>query len=70
MRETSVSESWLEKVRQCAGPDESGWVRVDRLSRTEAEQVLDWLENRSVSSKELMFNPSEGFTVRWRVAAP
>jgi len=65
----SSSDSWMEKVRQCAGPDESGWKQVAGLSRTDAEQLLDWLENHCVSEKELQLDPAAGFLVRWRARA-
>jgi hypothetical protein len=63
---TPVSDSWIDKVRHCAGPDESGWKQVDGLDRTDAEQLLDWLENQAIASTELFFDPTAGFTVRWR----
>jgi hypothetical protein len=63
----SPGDSWMEKVRQTPGPDASGWMQVAGLSRSEAENLLDWLENRSVAEHELIFDPAAGFTVRWRV---
>jgi hypothetical protein len=64
---TSLGDNWMEKVHQCPGPDETGWMRVDGLGRRDAEQLLDWLENRNISDTELIFDPAAGFTVRWRV---
>jgi hypothetical protein len=62
----SSGYQWIEKIRQSAGTDESGWKTVAGLNRTDAEQLLDWLENQVISEKELLFDPAAGFTVRWR----
>jgi hypothetical protein len=63
---TSPGDSWIQKVRQCPSPDSSGWMQVAGLSQSEAQNLLDWLENRSLAEHELIFDPTAGFTVRWR----
>jgi hypothetical protein len=60
----------MDKVRQGPGPDASGWTQMAGLSRSEAENLLDWLENCSVAERELIFDPAAGFIVRWRVRTP
>jgi hypothetical protein len=65
-RVAAPSKNWMEMVRLGAAPDESGRRTIDGLSRTDAEELLDWLDNQSISDKELSFDPAAGFTVRWR----
>jgi len=62
----SRRDGWIDKVKQGAEPDEDGWMRVRGLSLTEAQQLLDWLENCEVTDRELSFDPATGFSVRWR----
>ena len=62
----SRGDRWIEKVRQCTETDADGWVRVRGLSLTDAQHLLDWLENQGIAGSDLTFEPSEGFTVRWR----
>jgi hypothetical protein len=62
----SRGDSWIEKVRQSTEPDAEGWVRVRGLSLTDAQHLLDWLENQGIAARDLAFEPAEGFTVRWR----
>ena len=59
----------MEKLRQSAGPDDAGWMQVAGLSQSDAERLLDWLDNQVIAAKELLFDPAAGFTVRWRASA-
>jgi hypothetical protein len=65
---SSHGESWIEKVRRRTEREPDGWLRVAGLTLTEAEQVLDWLDNQNCLQHELTFHATEGCTVRWRVS--
>jgi|SRR6516225_366406 hypothetical protein len=60
------NETWIEKLRQHTEAQPEGWFRLCGLGRSEAEQLLDWLENQAVRERELTFDEQGGFTVRWR----
>jgi hypothetical protein len=36
------------------------------LTRTEAEELLDWLEANGLAALEVAFDEPSGFAVRWR----
>jgi hypothetical protein len=38
-------------------------LRVSGLTKTEAEELLDWLENQGVEGSQLVFVDGQGFTV-------
>ena len=57
----------MELVRLGIAPDESGRRQIAGLGRADAEELLDWLDNHSVTERELIFDPAAGFTVRWLV---
>jgi hypothetical protein len=46
--------------------DDQGWAWTTGLTRTEAEELLDWLEANGYGERELSFQPEQGFQVRWR----
>lgn len=45
--------------------DADVWERRERLNKSEAERLLDWLEANGYSQREVIFVESGGFTVRW-----
>jgi hypothetical protein len=45
--------------------DENGWVRVFGLTKTEAEELLDWLEANGYPDRELCPQSEAGYMVRW-----
>jgi hypothetical protein len=46
--------------------DDDGWDRRERLNKSEAERLLDWLEANGYSQREVTHSDDSGFTVRWR----
>jgi hypothetical protein len=44
-------------------------LRISGLTKTEAEELLDWLENRGVQDCQVAYVEGQGFTV-WRDQAP
>ena len=60
------NESWIEKMRQHTEAQPDGWFCLRGLGRSEAEQLLDWLENQAVPERELTFEEEGTFAVRWR----
>jgi hypothetical protein len=46
--------------------DGEGWERCERLNKTEAERLLDWLQANGYSQREVSYSDASGFTVRWR----
>jgi hypothetical protein len=46
--------------------DAEGWDCCARLSKTEAERLLDWLEAHGYAQREVSYEDEQGFTVRWR----
>lgn len=49
-------------------PDREGdrWDRRERLNKTEAERLLDWLEANGYSQRDASLAEDGSFTVRWR----
>jgi hypothetical protein len=45
---------------------DDGWERRERLNKSEAERLLDWLEANGYSKREVSYAEDSGFTVRWR----
>ncbi len=46
--------------------DVNGWECRERLNKTEAERLLDWLEANGYSQREVSLAKDGSFTVRWR----
>ncbi|HTU17340.1 MAG TPA: hypothetical protein VMG10_04700 [Gemmataceae bacterium] len=46
--------------------DADGWEYCERLNKSEAERLLDWLEANGYAQKVVIFGEDGGFTVRWR----
>jgi hypothetical protein len=42
-----------------------GWERRERLNKTEAERLLDWLQANGYSRREVSVAEDGSFTVRW-----
>jgi hypothetical protein len=55
-----------QKQEKRCGVDEQGWAWTTGLTRTEAEELLDWLEANGYRERELSFQPEQSFQVRWR----
>jgi hypothetical protein len=47
-------------------PEEAAFVVRSGLTKTEAEDLLDWLEMRGCTERELSYHPVHGFVVRFR----
>jgi hypothetical protein len=67
--ETPVSAAGVSAVRlitpaSCA--NRQGWLEVRNLLYTEAEDLLDWLENHGICVRELSLDDNERFAVRWQ----
>lgn len=45
--------------------DAEGRERCERLNKSEAEMLLDWLEVNGYSQKEVTLAEDGSFTVRW-----
>ena len=48
----------------------SGLVRVDALTKVEAEELLDWLENHGHTQAEVLLDETKGFAVQWLCPGP
>ena len=46
--------------------DAEGWECSPRLSKSQAERLLDWLEANGYAQREVQCEEDGGFTVRWR----
>jgi hypothetical protein len=46
--------------------DSEGWNRCERLNKSEAEELLDWLEANGYTQRELTYADGVGFSVRWK----
>lgn len=55
-----------QPISQRGEPDGDGWERWERLNKSEAEMLLDWLESHGYSQREVTSSEDGGFTVRWR----
>lgn len=55
-----------QQTSQVTGTDAEGWERRERLHKSEAEQLLDWLEANGHSQREVSVAEDGSFTVRWR----
>ncbi|HEY8506544.1 MAG TPA: hypothetical protein VIL46_18320 [Gemmataceae bacterium] len=55
---------------KCGSPerDSEGWLCVKDLNKTEAEQLLDWLEANGLCRRTVSFQADGKFLVRWRPA--
>lgn len=57
--------TWWQKVRESPAADAEGWEECSGLDKTEAEQLLDWLEASGCRHRQVALN-DDGFAVRWR----
>jgi hypothetical protein len=48
------------------GSAEDTFVVRSGLTKSEAEDLLDWLEVRGCTERELSYHPAQGFVVRFR----
>lgn len=55
-----------QPTTQSSGTDADGWERRERLNKSEAEKLLDWLEANGYSQREVAVAEDGSFTVRWR----
>jgi hypothetical protein len=59
-------KDWSVCVRERPQTDAEGWDYCEELSKTEAENLLDWLEAHGYTQREVTHVEDHGFTVRWR----
>ena len=63
--------SWFRKdlpppIAERRETDVEGWERCVKLTKSEAERLLDWLEANGYSQKEVLLGEDGAFIVRWR----
>jgi hypothetical protein len=63
---SSVPKDSSQPLPEHHGTDAEGWERWERLSKSQAEMLLDWLESNGYSQREVFYAEGNGFTVRWR----
>jgi hypothetical protein len=63
---SSVPKNLLQPFSHRGETDADGWERRERLTKSEAEMLLDWLESHGYSQREVSYAEGNGFTVRWR----
>jgi|GEM_PF-2828857 hypothetical protein len=63
---SSLPHDVPKPVPEDLGKDAEGWERRQRLNKSEAERLLDWLEANGYSQKEISLAEDGSFTVRWR----
>jgi hypothetical protein len=63
---SSVPQNLSQPSAQHSETDADGWERRERLNKSEAEMLLDWLESHGYSQSEVSYTEGNGFTVRWR----
>ncbi|HTU93156.1 MAG TPA: hypothetical protein VMF69_23960 [Gemmataceae bacterium] len=61
-----VQKDSPQTTPQNRGTDAEGWERQERLNKSEAEKLLDWLETNGYSQREVALAEDGSFTVRWR----
>lgn len=57
---------WPEQVVERSASDAEGWSQCERLDKSDAEMLLDWLEVHGYTEREIDFEEPRGFIVRWR----
>ena len=55
-----------QPIPENRGADSEGWERRERLNKSEAERLLDWLEANGYSQREATLAEDGSFMVRWR----
>ena len=63
---STVPKHSSQPFSQRGETDADGWERRERLNKSEAEMLLDWLESHGYSQREVLYVEGNGFTVRWR----
>jgi hypothetical protein len=56
-----------EDLERIPTPDPERTAIVRALTKTEAEELLDWLEANGYENSEVAHRPDEGFEVRFRM---
>jgi hypothetical protein len=55
-----------QRIVEGTSTDAEGWQRCERLNKSDADQLLDWLERNGYSQREVTVAEDGSFTVRWR----
>jgi hypothetical protein len=63
---SSPREKKSQPAPKGPGADRDGWEHRERLNKTEAERLLDWLQANGYSQREVLLAEDGSFTVRWR----
>jgi hypothetical protein len=66
MNQGRLESNWHQWMGLHCTTDPDGWLRTPTLTKTRAEQLLDWLENHGLRDFELLVDAEQGFVVRWR----
>jgi hypothetical protein len=61
-----VQKDSTKLIKERTSTDAEGWQRCEHLSKTQADQLLDWLEVNGFSRREVTLTEDGSFTVRWR----
>lgn len=61
-----VRKDSSQPAPQVSSTDAEGWERRERLNKSDAERLLDWLEANGYSQREVSLGEDGSFTVRWR----
>lgn len=51
---------------ECSPSDAEGWERRERLNKSDAQNLLDWLEANDYAQREVILSEDNDFTVRWQ----
>ena len=62
---SSVRKDSSRPILERRQTDAEGWERCERLNKSEAERLLDWLEANGYSRNEVTLAEDGSFTVRW-----
>lgn len=55
-----------QQTPQVSSTDAEGWQCREHLNKSDAENLLDWLEANGYSQRETTVAEDGSFTVRWR----
>ena len=61
-----VRKDLLQASSELSIRDAESWECRERLNKSEAERLLDWLESNGYSQREVYLVEDGSFTVRWR----
>lgn len=61
-----VQKDSYQSIPERTRTDAEGWQICASLNKSEADQLLDWLEANGYSQREVISTEGGKFTVRWR----